>query len=492
MFLQDSYITKLREERRRFAIHNQQLLQSQQNQKHKADVLEDKVRKKNKIIGEKDKKIEQLEEDLEKAKITIDNLKKMLFAAHKHTEVEGDNEEKKEEKEAAAVSKKTRGRKKGHLGSGRRKPERIDEWVPCFLNICPDCQHPLNRSDNFHTHTVTDLPAWQNMKPVTTQYQIEYQWCSHCHKAVSAVPFGVIPGSRIGMTLFLMILIWRYHFRLPFQKISEMLSIQYQLSLTPGAIVGITKKARKFFGKRYDSLLNEIRGAPVKHGDETTWRMDGELFWCWILVTDKVVYYTIEETRGKGVIERLLKDAIGILVCDGYAAYKKLPLLLQACFAHLYRKARDGAARKEASIEAKEFLVEIQKLYAQLQEIIQKPFDKKEREGLYAVCQKKIKDLSNIPYKAQDARKVQTYLRNLGDNLLTAVLYENVSLTNNAAEQAALKIVVGRKISGGSKSTEGTKTHAVNMSIMQTILKQKLPLIPTLQEYLLEDIQQSV
>ena len=191
------------------------------------------------------------------------------------------------------------------------------------------------------------------MKPITTEYQIGYQWCSTCHKAVTAIPSGVIPGSRIGITLFLMILIWRYQLRLPFKKISEILKLQYSITLSAGAIVGITKRARDYFGKRYNDLLIEIREAP-KHADETTWGMEGLLYWCWIFLTQKSVYYTIEDTRGKGVVERILKDAIGILVRDGYAAYKSLPLTQQACFAHLYRKARDAAQMKGASIEAKE------------------------------------------------------------------------------------------------------------------------------------------
>jgi transposase len=150
-----------------------------------------------------------------------------------------------------------------------------------------------------------------------------------------------------------MILIWRYQLRLPFKKIAEILLWQYRISLSAGGLVGITRRARRFFGKRYDDLLIEIRGSPVKHADETTWGMDGLLYWCWIFLTEKVVYYTIEETRGKGIPKQVLKDAIGILVRDGYTAYENLPLIQQACFAHVYRKAKDSALAKGASKEKK-------------------------------------------------------------------------------------------------------------------------------------------
>ncbi len=488
MFSQPQYIAILQRERRQFARHNQQLQKSQQLLRQKADRLEEEVKKKNKQMQEKDKKIQQLEDALEKARLTIATYKKMLFEKHKNTEIVKEQQQEQATDALDEKTKKKNGQKTGHKGYGRKKPDVIDQQVACFVVVCPDCGNQVERGSQFHSHTITDITHWREMKPITTEYQIDYQWCGNCHKVVSAVPFGVIPGARIGSNLFLMILIWRYQLRLPFKKISEILLMQYGISLTAGGLVGSTKKARQFFGKRYDDLLTEIRGAPVKHADETTWGMDGFLYWCWIFLTEKSVYYTIEETRGKGVPERILKDAIGILVRDGYAGYLKLPLIQQTCFAHVYRKARDANERKGASEEAKSLFHEIQQLYGLLAEDIQRPFLKTEREEFFVAYKKDLERISVRAYQHEDAKRVQTYIRNLGDTLLTALLYENVPLTNNAAEQAARQIVIGRKISGGSRSKEGAKTHAVNMSIQQTILKQKLPLFATLESYLLEEL----
>lgn len=485
------YVEDLQVEARKLRIYSQQLERSIKLQKDKnksSDEENGRLRKRERDL---EKENEKLRDQLERAKITIDIYKKMLFEKHKHTEIETEKNDSDKQKKEVVSTKKQNGQKKGHIGTGRKKPEIIDEQVSCFVSSCPDCGNPVNRSESFHPHVITDIPSWRDMKPVITEYRIEYQWCKNCHKAVSAAPLGVIPGSRIGINLFLMILIWRYQLRLPFTKVSEILRMQYGIALSPGGIVGITKRARKFFGKRYDDLLTEIRGAPVKHADETTWGMDGLLYWCWIFLTEKSVYYTIEESRGKGVPEKILKDAIGILVRDGYAAYLKLPLMQQACFAHLYRKARDAKERKGASKEAQNLFIEIKQMYGMLAEDIKRPFIKKEREELFEAYKKDLKKIGTKIYQPEDARRVQTYLKNLGDNVLTALLYENVPLTNNAAEQAARKIVIGRKISGGSRSEVGVKTHAVNMSIMETIHKQKLPLFQTLESYLLEAIPTS-
>ena len=64
-------------------------------------------------------------------------------------------------------------------------------------------------------------------------------------------------------------------------------------------------------------------------------------------------------------------------------------------------------------------------------------------------------------------------------------MYPDVPLTNNAAERAVKQVVGLRKISGGSKTQNGATIHAVNLSIIETIRKQNLPLLDTLQDYLL-------
>jgi hypothetical protein len=80
-------------------------------------------------------------------------------------------------------------------------------------------------------------------------------------------------------------------------------------------------------------------------------------------------------------------------------------------------------------------------------------------------------------FQAEDAKKIQTRIANQNTNLLTALLFETVSLTNNRAEQGIRLMVVARKISGGSQSKKGADTHAVHMSILQSTLSQKTPLI---------------
>ena len=121
-----------------------------------------------------------------------------------------------------------------------------------------------------------------------------------------------------------------------------------------------------------------------------------------------------------------------------------------------------------------------------LEKITQKPFDKTKRQQYFEKYAAKLKEVTDTEFNCQDTKKIQTRIKNQGNNLITALIFKGVALTNNLAERGIRKAVVVRKISGGSRSDEGAETFAVNMSIIQTIRMRNQPLIPTLHDLLLK------
>lgn len=379
---------------------------------------------------------------------------------------------------------KKRGGQKGHVGHGR-KTEPITQEVVAFLGQCIHCKSPLTRTATTRTHVVTDIPHWTKENANTTKYLIERQWCQTCHTEVTALPMGVLPHSKLGMNLLSMVCLWRYRARLPFAKIKEMLNIMYGIALTEGALVYMVTKTKQYLSPTYEKLLVEVRGSPVKHADETGWRIGGKNGWCWAFVTPKATIYTITESRGKAIAQDKLCGATGVLVRDDYGAYTKLPLPQQSCWAHLLRKSHEASIQENASEEMKQLNRTLKQLYDLLAEDIQKPYEKQQREEWYQWYKQDISKMIQATYQAEDAKRIQTRIRNQASNLLTALLYEDIPLTNNAAERAIRPFVVTRKISGGSQTQKGATVHAVNMSIIETIAKRKGPLLPTLYLYIL-------
>lgn len=476
MMTAQEQLLKLRPELRYLRIRVQQIERCHLIQKDKADKLEEENRRLHQEINHLEKEKDKLIEELDKVKRERDSYKGMVFKSKRTCSNPSSH----------TTKGRTRGGQKGHKGYGKRKPERIDKHVHAYLTNCPNCDSPLSRTNLKDTHTATDIPHWSKMHPITTEYSIERQWCSNCKIEVRAVPYGVILGSRLGINLFTCVLVWKYRFRDPFNKIKEKLSTYYNLEISEGTLALMLSKAKAWLGPLYDKILSEIRGSPVKHSDETGWRVSGENWWCWTGVSPKSIYYTIEETRGGGITKEIFEGSKGVLVRDDYAAYKKLPLPQQSCWAHLLRKSHEAAEKDNASEEVKNLHKKLKTFFDLLTEDISKTFNQEVRQELYGWYLKDIEKIINTHFECSDTKRIQTRIRNQNNNLLTALLYEGVPLTNNAAERAIRPMVVTRKISGGSRTPNGAKTHAVNMSVVETIAKRKLPLLNTLQEYLLK------
>ena len=366
-----------------------------------------------------------------------------------------------------APSDKKSGAQAGHIGTHRKQPARIDAWVRVALSHCPDCDSALKRTNSHDTRIVEDIPVLQT---VVTEYEIERQWCTSCNKEVAGIPKNTLPGFSIGLNALTHILFLKYRLRTPLARIVEELRATHRLILTEGGVQSILHAFKTRFTPEYGRILQEIRDAPVKHADETSWRIDGMNAWAWLFATQKAAYYTIEETRGGGVPDAILGPAPnGLLVRDDFSSYAHLPMAQESCWTHLLRVSHDHAEKETASPEMTALHTELTELFSALKEANEQPFIMHERIKVHAVFLKKVRTITLRTYTSPDALAVHTRVSNQDKNLVEALLHEGAPLTNNHAERMIRPLVVTRRISGGSRSDEGAATHAVNMSIMQTL-----------------------
>jgi len=458
------------------------------------DIQRKKRQKAEKTVGEWKRKYErlkreydQLQEKHEKVKIQRDRYRDLLFKPNVSSKTKEEQSQTQGRRQEVAGSR-NRGAKTGHPGHSRLRPTQVDRTFRLFLTHCPDCHQPLSRARATEDHLVEDIPPQEIIKVLTLLYQIERQWCPQCKKEVKVQPKFVIPHSRFGLNLITQILVLRYRAGQTIPKIAQQLTDTYQINLSAGGIINQLFKARVWLGPKYQQILDKIRAAPVKHADETGWRINGINSWVWTFLTKDEVYLAIEESRGKGVPQDKLAGSHqnDVLVRDDYPAYQKLPLKQQSCWAHLLRKTKDETEGENASDEVKQLYQQLKRMFALLKKTIDKPYQESTRSSLYQKMQKEIATLIRTDYLSKDTQRIQTRIRNQSDNLLTALLYRDVPLTNNLAERSLRPLVITRKMTGGSRSHQGAKTHAVNLSVIQTIQAQNKPLIPTLKQYLYE------
>jgi transposase len=452
-------LARLRLEARKLRQENATLEHSQNTQK-------DNVGKWKEIAEERKEKIDELTEENSKLEKEVAGLKIRLGIIADHAKKLAGMIFKSNSGKPATGSK--RGAKKGHKGVGRKKPETADQEIDVFLTNCHDCGNPLNRTSSVDERLVEDIPK---TSPIITRYHIERQWCAHCHKEVRGIPQNTIPGCRFGTGVVVLVLFLKYRMRSPLKKIEEMLLSQHGIIITGQGIQELLHNIKTKFNKQYNDILKEIRNAPIKHADETSFRIDGINGWCWLFATPSASLYTIEETRGKEVPKRILgHDPTGLLVRDDYAGYTSLPLPQQSCWSHLLRVSHEAFVHEKASDEIRALHMNLKRMFGELSSITLEPFNKAQRKKAYEKYSKQITLVINRKYESDDVKAVQTRIANQKTNLITALLHENAPLTNNHAERMIRPMVITRKISGGSRSDKGAATHAVNMSVIQTLV----------------------
>ena len=244
------------------------------------------------------------------------------------------------------------------------------------------------------------------------------------------------------------------------ERIKESLLDLYSFEISEGEIVATLKDAEELFGKDYEAITVLIQEAKAVYADETGWRMDGKNWWLWVFVTATGTKYVIEDTRGKGVPERILGNKEDrVIISDGYGAYKNLPGDKQQCWVHLMRAAK---------LHSLTLYQDLVILYKKLLLELEKPLSKRNRVAF----QKRMSELIEKKYLETTVEKVKTRMRNHQSFLFTCLDHEDVLPENNTAERAIRPQVVMRKIFGGSRSKAGASAHAVNSSVIDTTLKR--------------------
>jgi transposase len=239
------------------------------------------------------------------------------------------------------------------------------------------------------------------------------------------------------------------------------------LDLSQGQICeGLHRVAKQGAGD-YEGLQEQLRESGYVHADETGWRQEGHNGYLWSFSTPSLRYFTYDKSRGHSVAEAVLGEAFrGVLVSDFYSGYNYYLGLHQRCWVHLLR---DVHQLKQAypTRGVLEWAKKLRDLYATAQTF--SSACPKARRAARLNFQAQLLELA-VPYV--DASLPQSVLckrlLQFEAELFTFVEYPQVPSENNAAERSVRPRVIARKISGGTRSTAGSKTMAVLASLFET------------------------
>ena len=336
------------------------------------------------------------------------------------------------------------------------------------LDSCPECGAGLAGGWAQRTREVIDIPA---VPAQATEHVFIARICPLCEqrRTPRADLAGVALGKqRLGINLVSLIAALREEARLPYRTIQWYLQTVHQLSLSAGTLAGVIHRVARQAQGELSSIRERIRGSPVVHADETGWREYGVNGYVWTFSTPTERYF-LRRGRNKEVVDEVLgEDFAGALVSDFYAAYHHYDGPEQRCWAHLLREIHDLRALYPRDNQLAQWADAVHRIYRQAA-AFSHPSGKQRRTAqlalekrLLALCRPCLDDPLAVQGKL--CRRIEKHLK----ELFVFVAQPEVPPDNNAAERSLRPLVISRKISGGTRSNQGTDAKMTLSSLFST------------------------
>ena len=165
----------------------------------------------------------------------------------------------------------------------------------------------------------------------------------------------------------------------------------------------------------------------------------------------------------------------GVVVSDFYSAYNIYEGQHQRCWVHLLRDLSELREAHAADSEIVAWCVGVKNLYYLACQMADEAASQPERLDAVARFTEMARQFG-LPYAQADhpCRPLAKRLIRHMDELFLFILYEDLSPDNNLAERSLRSLVVQRKISGGSRSADGSPTCMRLASLFQTWLARQL------------------
>jgi hypothetical protein len=223
-----------------------------------------------------------------------------------------------------------------------------------------------------------------------------------------------------------------------------------------------------------------VRASPVVHGDETGWRENGRNGYVWTFSTPTARLFVRGSRAGSVVDAALGPGFAGVLVSDFYAAYDHVPTAKQRCWAHLLRDVHALRQQHPDDAALAAWASQLHRLYERGRAGATGPTlgpraAQRQQWALRAELQAGLRELATLPATEPPPvyRTLAGRLRRYEGELFTFVTEPGVPADNNAAERSLRHLVTQRKISGGTRSPDGTATLMVASTLFGTWQAQR-------------------
>jgi len=395
-------------------------------------------------------------------------------------------------------SGKKSGGQKGHKGETLRQVAVADDVINHYPSACATCGAGLaaQASAGHSARQVFDLPQPQPL--VVTEHRAHDCHCAVCGTTTRGrFPDGVNAPVQYGIRIQSFVIYLLHHQLLPEDRLAELMADLFGVKLAAATIARMSRTCAERLRGFTEAVRDVVAGAPVKHMDETGFRIAGKTQWLHVASTALLTFYRVCAKRGS-----LLANVAGIVVHDHWKPYYTMQGVLHAlCNAHHLRELKalveiekeDWARKMQRLLRRAGHAANLARerglpLKPPLMECFERRYDAILAEGL--VFHEAQAPLAQAATKAGGKRRGRAP-RRTGHNLLLRLTTRKqdtlrflhdptVPFTNNQAERDGRMMKLRQKISGGFRSLQGAMDFATIRSFLSTARKQGWNMIDAL------------
>jgi transposase len=383
-------------------------------------------------------------------------------------------------------SGKKPGGQKGHPGKTLSRTENPDATIDHFPVTCSGRGGALTgAAATGHTaRQVFDLPEPQPL--IVSEHRAHACVCGRCGTETrAAFPEDVTAPVQYGARLAAVVVCLLHYQLLPEQRLATLMADLFGVHLVTATIAGMSRSCAVRFGGFATAVRDHVAVAPVKHMDETGFRIAGKTRWLHIASTIWLTFYRVTPKRGS-----LMENVLGIVVHDHWKPYYTLKGVLHAlCNAHHLRELQ-----ALIDIEKEDWARKMQRLLRRachaanlageqgatlshrFTALIERCYDAILTEGFaFHEAQPALISTARKRNGRVPRRTGHNLLRRLHGRKLDVLRFlsdPTVPFTNNLAERDGRMMKLRQRISGGFRSFEGAEDFAVIRSLLSTARKQ--------------------
>ena len=379
-------------------------------------------------------------------------------------------------------NKRNAGKQPGAKGFWRSQPLVAEKTIPHYPELCEHCKAVLEVAEDakpYMGHHVLELEKTDQGVRISCSLHHYYSAVCVCGQETKSRPgegyVSHLEGRKTDLKLTEYVLVGPYlatfvaalsnRYRMSRTKIKEFLAYWLNTELSVGTIDRCIREAGIACQPVVEELIEELQEASVVGLDETPWHENGRLRWLWVAVSAITAVYFIG-TRKKEELLRLISETfMGWLVTDGYGVYRDRERR-QRCLAHLIRKAiaLTGLGDEKARRMGEWLLRELREL---IRAVAEEGEDAKRKSCPILA---RLKRACNLGAEGAHPklRALAREILNDWDAVVAFVKNPHLPPTNNDAERILRHAVISRRISFGTRTSEGSEAYAALLSVIET------------------------